>query len=133
MLTNVLILLVVVTVIAVVVNAVGSSKGGVPDTIEGEKKDQATLEVSERMEQNSLGTLSDRAVAALQYQRLKNSFEENCMRDPESAEMITNRVRGNFERMAKTLATIGTRLNPEDVPTTTDKYELPPGWGLEGD
>lgn len=132
MLTNVLILLVVVTIIAVVVNTVGSSKGGVPDTIVGEKKDPATLEVSERMEENSLGTLSDRAVAALQYQRLKNSFEENCKRDPESAKMITNRVRNNFEHMAKQLATIGTNVGPEDVNRSPNQY-LPPGWGLEGD
>ena len=127
MLTNVLILLVVVTVIAVVVNAVGSSKGGVPDTIEGEKKDQATLDISERMEQNSLGTLSDRAVAAHQYQMLKDSFEKNT-----ASQDVPENAKSAFNKMAKQLATIGTNVDPDDVNRSPNQY-LPAGWGLEGD
>lgn len=127
MLTNVLILLVVVTIIAVVVNTVGSSKGGVPDTIVREKKDPTTLETSERMEENSLGTLSDRAVAAHQYQMLKDSFEKNT-----AYQDVPEKVKSTFNKMAKQLATIGTNVDPEDVNRLPNQY-LPPGWGLEGD
>ena len=126
--TNILILLLVVTVIAVVVSIVGNSKEapqGVKITLVDNHKEDTT----ERIE-DSLGTLSDRAVAALQYQRMQNSFKKNCERDPEAAAMVTNQVRDNFEHMAKCLATIGTSIKPEDVPTSTDGI-LPPGWALE--
>lgn len=127
--TNILILLLIVTIIAVVVSIVGSSNKA-PQELKNIKVDNHKEDVTERIE-NSLGTLSDRSVAALQYQRLKHSFEENCKRDPEIAGMITNQVRDNFETMAKTLATIGTHLNPEEVPTTVDENGLPPGWEVK--
>ena len=128
MITNILILLLVVTVIAVVVSIVGNSKE-VPQDVKITLVDNHKEDTTERIE-DSLGTLSDRAVAALQYQRMQNSFKENCERDPEAAEMVTNQVRDNFDHMAKCLATIGTNIKPEDVPTSTDGV-IPPGWTLE--
>lgn len=128
MITNILILLLVVTVIAIVVSMVGSSKEA-PQDVKIMLVDNHKEDTTERLE-NSLGTLSDRAVAARQYQMLKNSFEENCLRDPESASMITNQVRDNFEQMAKQLATIGTNVSPEDVDKPL-KDGLPLGWDLK--
>lgn len=128
MIANILILLLVVTVIAVVVSIVGNSKES-PQDVKITLVDNHKEDTTERIE-DSLGTLSDRAVAALQYQRMQNSFKENCEGCPENAETITNQVRDNFEKVAKLLATIGTNIKPEDVPTSTDGI-LPPGWTLE--
>ena len=126
MIVNILILLLVVVAITLLTNLIGSSNGGVQDTVKREE----TPDKSEIIEKNSIGTLSDRAVAAIQYQRLKNSFEENCNRDPESAKMITNKVKHNFDKMARQLATIGTNVNPEEIDITS-KDGLPPGWELK--
>ena len=122
MMINILILLVIVTAIAVIVSIAGSSKEA-----PGEEKiilvDNHKADTTERLE-NSLGTLSDRAVAALQYKRMEDSFMKN------GGDQVRNQVRRSFENMAKQLATIGTNVKPEDVQTTT-KDGLPPGWALD--
>jgi len=129
MMINILILLLAVTVIAVVVSIVGNSNKA-PQELKTPTVDNHKPDTTERLEE-SLGTLSDRAKAALQYQRLKNNFEKNCQRDPETAAMVTNKVKHNFDKMARQLATIGTNVNPEDVQTTVSKNGLPPGWELK--
>lgn len=128
MITNVIILVLLVVFIAIVVNLIGEPKEARTEAI-AMPVDNHKDDTTERLE-NSLGTLSDRAVAARQYQMMKNSFEENCLRDPESASMITNQVRDNFEQMAKQLATIGTNVSPEDVDKPL-KDGLPLGWDLK--
>lgn len=127
MITNVIILLVIIAVIAGIVSLVGSSDGGVKESadIKEEDQDYVPVDTTERLE-DSLGTLSDRAVAALQYQRLEDSFNKNCA-DAE----ITDAVRHNFRKMAVQLATIGTKVDPKEVESMVQgDGTLPPGWEL---
>lgn len=127
MITNIIILLVVVAVIAGIVSLVGSSGNGVQESIDVKEKDQdyVPVDTTEQLE-DSLGTLSDRAVAALQYQRLEDSFNRNCA-DAE----ITDGIKHNFRKMAVQLATIGTKVDPKEVESMVHGDDtLPPGWEL---
>ena len=127
MITNIIILLVVVAVIAGIVSLVGSSGKGVQESVDIKEEDQdyVPVDTTEQLE-DSLGTLSDRAVAALQYQRLENSFNRNCT-DAE----ITDDIKHNFRKMAVQLATIGTKVDPKEVESMIQgDGTLPPGWEL---
>lgn len=127
MITNIIILLVVVAAIAGIVSLVGSSGNGVQESIDVKEKDQdyVPVDTTEQLE-DSLGTLSDRAVAALQYQRLEDSFNRNCA-DAE----ITDDIKHNFRKMAVQLATIGTNVDPKEVESMVHgDGTLPPGWEL---
>ena len=127
MITNIIILLVVVAVIAGIVSLVGSSGNGVQESIDvkEEGQDYVPVDTTEQLE-DSFGTLSDRAVAALQYQRLEDSFNRNCV-DAE----ITDDIKHNFRKMAVQLATIGTKVDPKEVESMIQgDGTLPPGWEL---
>ena len=127
MITNIIILLVVVAVIAGIVSLVGSSGKGVQESVDIKEEDQdyVPVDTTEQLE-DSLGTLSDRAVAALQYQRLENSFNRNCA-DAD----IDDAVKHNFRKMAVQLATIGTKVDPSEVESMIQgDGTLPPGWEL---
>ena len=127
MITNIIILLVVVAVIAGIVSLVGSSGNGVQESIDVKEEDQdyVPVDTTEQLE-DSFGTLSDRAVAALQYQRLENSFNRNCA-DAD----INDAMKHNFRKMAVQLATIGTNVDPKEVESMIQgDGTLPPGWEL---
>lgn len=127
MITNIIILLVVVAVIAGIVSLVGSSGNGVQESIDVKEKDQdyVPVDTTEQLE-DSFGTLSDRAVAALQYQRLEDSFNRNCA-DAD----IDDAVKHNFRKMAVQLTTIGTKVDPKEVESMVHgDGTLPPGWEL---
>ena len=128
MITNIIILLVVVAVIAGIVSLVGSSGKGVQESVDIKEEDQdyVPVDTTEQLE-DSFGTLSDRAVAALQYQRLEDSFNKNCA-DAD----INDAVKHNFRKMAVQLATIGTKVDPHEVETMIQgDGTLPPGWELQ--
>jgi hypothetical protein len=125
MITKILILLVIVTVIAVITTLVGSSKGGVPETLQMAKEDPLTAPVTPTEALgDSMATLTDRAIAATQYQMLEDSFNKHC---PEDA--MTEDVKKTFRHMASHLATIGTNVDPNEVLTPV-KDGVPPGWDL---
>ena len=124
MITKILILLAIVTVIAVIVSIVYSIKGEIV-VVERE----AVLPMTEPtttadMLGDSMATLSDRAIAATQYQMLEDSFNKHC---PEDA--MTEDVKKTFRHMASHLATIGTNVDPNEVLTPV-KEGVPPGWDL---
>ena len=124
MITKILILLAIVTVIAVIVSIIGSAKG---EIVVEER--EAVLPMTEPtttadMLGDSMATLSDRAIAAAQYQRLEDSFKRNCSEDD-----MTEDVKKAFRHMASQLATIGTNVNPNEVLTPV-KEGVPPGWDL---
>ena len=127
MIFNIIILFAIVAVIAGIVSLVGSSDGGVKESADIKEKDQdyVPVDTTEQLE-DSFGTLSDRAVAALQYQRLEDSFNRNCA-DAE----ITDDIKHNFRKMAVQLATIGTKVDPKEVESMVHgDGTLPPGWEL---
>ena len=127
MIFNIIILFAIVAVIAGIVSLVGSSDGGVKESadIKEEDQDYVPMNTTEQLE-DSLGTLSDRAVAALQYQRLEDSFNRNCA-DAE----ITDDIKHNFRKMAVQLATIGTNIDPKELESMVHgDGTLPPGWEL---
>jgi hypothetical protein len=71
-----------------------------------------------------MATLSDRAIAATQYQMLEDSFKRNCSEDD-----MTEDVKKTFNHLASHLATIGTKVDPNEVLTPV-KEGVPPGWDL---
>jgi hypothetical protein len=124
MITKILILLAIVTVIAVIVSIIGSAKG---EIVVEEK--EAVLPMTEPtttadMLGDSMATLSDRAIAATQYQMLEDSFKRNCSEDD-----MTEDVKKTFNHLASHLATIGTKVDPNEVLTPV-KEGVPPGWDL---
>lgn len=124
MIIKILILLAIVTVIAVIVSIIGSAKGAI--VVE---EREAVLPMTEPtttadMLGDSMATLSDRAIAAAQYQRLEDSFKRNCSEDD-----MTEDIKKTFNHLASHLATIGTNVDPNEVLTPV-KEGVPPGWDL---
>lgn len=114
---TILIILIVVTVIALVVNGVDSKH---PQT-EPPKQDG----IAEDESCNFSGTLTDRNVAALNYVRMRESLRKNS----NNFKDLPDGVMENFDYVASHLATIGTNARPEDV--LRGQNGLPAGWGLD--
>ena len=124
MILRLFVLLLIIATIALAINCISHliSQNKAPGTQESIPVDSCEGGTTERLE-NGLGTLSDRAVAAYQYQRMKDSLMKN------GGEELSEEMMATFDKVAIHLATIGTNIKPEEVQTES-KNGLPPGWDV---
>lgn len=100
---TVLILLVVLAVVAVIANIVSDG---------GKKEDAPVVATDERDKSTEyFGSLNDRNVAALNYERMYRSLKKNS----NDFKDLPDGVMDSFDHVATHLATIGNNADPQEV------------------
>jgi hypothetical protein len=124
-----LIVLIVITVVAVIYFSSYQEKyDGTKDDDYKPMEKPTIIYEKEDMSQSYQGTLEDRNIAALQYEKMKNSLSKHGM------ENMDNQMTETFHKMALKLSTIGTKATPQEVEETLKENKekgLPGGWSLE--
>lgn len=124
-----LIVLIIIAILAVIYFS--SHQDIYDDKVDDEYKPLETPKVkyeNEDMSQSYQGTLEDRNIAALQYEKMKNSLKKHGM------ENMDNQMMDAFHKVAIKLSTIGTNATPQEVEETLKENKekgLPGGWSLK--